>query len=59
MFRLKNISVNGDGTSTIKFNGLNDYIEMDNLNKLPSDDVEEMQVRYEANIIEEGGEEDE
>ena len=36
MFRIKSISIDGDGESTIKFNGLNDYVEMDNLNLLPT-----------------------
>ena len=36
MFRIKQITVDGDGESTIKFNGLNDYVEMDNLNLLPT-----------------------
>ena len=34
MFRLKNITIDGDGESTVKFNGLNDYIEVDNLNNI-------------------------
>ena len=63
MFRIKQIVVDGDGESTIKFNGLNDYIEMDNLNLLPlnSDDNKEFVVLMEAEIEEEdeeGGEED-
>ena len=60
MFRIKSISIDDDGESTIKLNGLNDYIEMDNLNTLPikGEDVELFSVRYEV-IIEEdedGGE---
>lgn len=60
MFRLKSINIDDDGESTIKLNGLNDYIEMDNLNTLPikGEDVELFSVRYEI-IIEEdedGGE---
>lgn len=35
MFRIKEIKVEGDGESIIKFNSLNDYTEMDNLNYLP------------------------
>ena len=35
MFRIKQLIIDGDGESTLKFNGLNDYIEMDNLNLLP------------------------
>lgn len=38
VFRVKQIVVDGDGESTLKFNGLNDYIEMDNLNMLPMND---------------------
>lgn len=55
MFRIKQIIFDGDGESTIKFNGLNDYIEMDNLNLLPlnSDDNKEFVVLMEAKIEEE------
>ena len=54
MFRIKQIVIDGDGESTIKFNGLNDYIEMDNLNLLPlsSDDNKEFVVLMEAEIEE-------
>ena len=55
MFRIKQIIIDGDGESIIKFNGLNDYIEMDNLNLLPlnSDDNKEFVVLMEAEIEEE------
>lgn len=51
-FRIKQIVIDGDGESKIKFNGLNDYVEMDNLNLLPlqSDDVKEFNVLYEADV---------
>lgn len=51
-FRVKQIVIDGDGESTIKFNGLNDYIEMDNLNLLPlnSDENKEFVVLMEADI---------
>lgn len=61
MFRIKQIIIDGDGESTIKFNGLNDYIEMDNLNLLPlnSDENKEFVVLMEAEIEEDdNGEED-
>ncbi len=60
MFRIKQIVIDGDGESTIKFNGLNDYIEMDNLNLLPlnSDDNKEFVVLMEAEIEEEDDRED-
>ena len=51
-FRVKQIVIDGDGECTIKFNGLNDYIEMDNLNRLPlnSDENKEFVVLMEAEI---------
>lgn len=63
MFRIKQIVIDGDGESTLKFNGLNDYIEMDNLNLLPlnNDDNKEFVIMMEADIEmedEEEGEED-
>jgi hypothetical protein len=61
MFRIKQIVIDGDGESTLKFNGLNDYIEMDNLNMLPlnNDDSKEFVIMMKAEIEpeEEGGEE--
>lgn len=60
-FRVKQITVDGDGESIIKFNGLNDYIEMDNLNLLPlnTDENKEFVVLMEAEIETEEMEEDE
>ena len=40
MFRVKGIDVKGDGSSVLKFNGLADFIEMDNLNDMPLADVD-------------------
>ena len=61
-FRIKQIVIDGDGESTLKFNGLNDYIEMDNLNLLPlnNDDNKEFVIMMEAEIEieEEEGEDD-
>ena len=52
IFRIKNIMIDGDGESKIKFVGLSDYIEMDELNKLPlnNEDAKEFYVRYEADV---------
>ena len=62
MFRIKQIVIDGDGESQLKFNGLNDYIEMDNLNLLPlnNDDNKEFVIMMEAEIEteEEEGEND-
>lgn len=59
LFRIKQIIIDGDGESIIKFNGLNDYIEMDNLNLLPlnSDENKEFVVMMEAEIEDENDEE--
>ena len=61
MFRIKQIIIDGDGKSIFKFNGLNDYIEMDNLNLLPlnNDDNKEFVIMTEAEIEKEEGEDDE
>lgn len=65
-FRIKQIIIDDDGESKIKFNGLSDYIEMDNLNLLPlnSDENKQFVVLMEADIeveeeLEEGEEENE
>lgn len=54
-FRLKQITVDGDGESSIKFNGIVDYIEVDNLNLLPLNNSEskEFTVLFESDIEEE------
>lgn len=51
-FRVKQTTIDGDGESKIKFNGLKDYIETDNLNLLPlnSDSVSEFVILYTADI---------
>lgn len=58
IFRVKQIIIDGDGESILKFNGLNDYIEMDNLNLLPlsTDENKEFAVLMEAEIEEEENE---
>lgn len=61
IFRIKQIVIDGDGESKLKFNGLNDYIEMDNLNLLPlnTEENKEFTIMMEADVeVEEGGEED-
>lgn len=42
-FRVQEIKVDGDGESTIKFNGISDNIEMDHLNNLPLNDADTKQ----------------
>lgn len=51
-FRIKQITIDGDGESKIKLNSLNDYVEMDNLNMLPNNgaDVKEFTILLEAEI---------
>lgn len=39
MFRIKSISINGDGEATVKFNSLNDFVEVDNLNAIVTKDI--------------------
>ena len=60
IFRIKQIVIDGDGESKITFNGLNDFIEMDNLNLLPlknNEETNEFQVLYESNVEDEENEE--
>ena len=51
-FRVKQVVIDGDGESKLRFNGLSDYIEMDNLNMLPlnSDEVKEFVVMLTAEV---------
>lgn len=54
-FRIKLLKIDGDGESVVKFNGLNDYIELDNLNCLATGEA--FQVVYEADIEKENEDE--
>lgn len=57
MFRLKDVNVHHDGCSVLKFNGLADYIELDNLNNLlltvDNNDVDTFLINASAEIEEE------
>lgn len=58
MFRIKNISIGGDGETALKLNSLNDFVEVDNLNNLVT--KEAFQVMFAAEVeIESEDEEDE
>lgn len=60
IFRIKQIVFDGDGESKITFNGLNDFIEMDNLNLLPlknNEETNEFKVLCESNVEDEENEE--
>lgn len=59
-FRVKQITVSDDGESTLKFNGLKDYVETNNLNLLPlkSDEVSEFTILMEADIEDEEEDDD-
>lgn len=61
MFRVKNITIDGDGESKIKFTGLSMSVEIDNLNRLPLNDegVRLFQLMMEAEVEIECDEENE
>lgn len=48
MFRIKSIVIDGDGESRVKLNGLNDYVEVGNLNDIVTKEF--FQVRFVADI---------
>lgn len=50
-FRIKSIGFDGDGESILKFNSLNDFVDIDSINKLITKD--EFKVLFSANIEEE------
>lgn len=60
-FRIKQVNFDSDGESTIKLQGIKDYIETDNLNMLPmqNDDCDRFIVMFEAEIEEESDEREE
>jgi hypothetical protein len=51
-FRIKQTVIDGDGESKLQFNGLTDYVEVDNINLLPlnNDDVKEFTILMEAEL---------
>lgn len=51
MFRIKSITVDGDGESVVKLNGLNDYVEVNHLNDIVTKDL--FQVRFVTTVEEE------
>lgn len=59
VFRIKEVKIDGDGESVIKFNSLSDYVEMNNLNILPlnDSDSQEFVVKMDAEIEEEEADE--
>lgn len=61
IFRIKNIVIDGDGESKIKFASDRDSVELDNINKLPfaNEDNSEFMIRMEANIEEDENKEEE
>ena len=56
-FSVKNVLFDGDGESTLKFTSMVDFVEMDSLNKIISQ--ENFQIKMEANVELEEGESDE
>ncbi len=56
MFRVKQLTFGDDGSSKLKFNGLRDFVEFTNINKLPlsTDETSEFQVLMVATVEEEG-----
>ena len=56
-FRIKNVAFDGDGESILKFNSLNDFVDIDKMNDLITKD--EFTVMFTANIEEEEDDESE
>lgn len=52
MFRVKNINIEDDGESKLKFAGLSQSVEVDNLNRLPlnDSDTKQFQILVEAEV---------
>ena len=58
VFNVKNVVFDNDGESILKFNTLTDYVEMNNINSIITQDS--FQLKLEANVeTEENGEEEE
>lgn len=61
-FKIKDIKIDGDGESVLKFAGISDYVEMDNLNLLPLANEEnklfQILLECETEATDEGNEEE-
>ena len=61
-FKIKDIKIDGDGESMLKFAGISDYVEMDNLNLLPLANEEnklfQILLECETEAMDEGDEEE-
>lgn len=55
VFRVKQIQFDDDGDSKLRFNGLRDFVEFGNINKLPlsTDETSEFQILMVADVEEE------
>lgn len=56
MFRIKHIAIDDDGESVVKFNGLNQFVEVDNLNNIVTKEL--FKAKFEAEIEEEDEDEE-
>lgn len=56
-FRIKNVAFDDDGESILKFNSLNDFVDVDKINNLIT--KEEFNVRFVADVEEEEDESEE
>ena len=56
-FRLKTLSVDHDGESAISFNSTNEFVEIDNINEIVTNEL--FRVTFKADIEEEDQEDDE
>lgn len=52
MFRIKSVNFDGDGESTLKFNSIDQYVELNNINKIITSDS--FKVKMVADVEEEG-----
>ena len=55
VFRIKNVIVDGDGESTLKFESTNDFVEMDNLSKIVVSDEFVILMKSNVELEEENG----
>lgn len=59
MFRIKNILFDGDGESVLKFNSINDYVELNNMNALITSENFVIRMESDVELEDEPGDEEE
>lgn len=57
-YRVQNVTIDHDGESKVKFNGMDDFVDTDALNRLVGSDLVQLKFKGTVEVDESGGDED-